>query len=54
MRISLTNRPFADVINVYKQNGIRIVSIGVETLQDDETEERKRFELLKLAGAHAI
>ena len=42
---------FPDVINVYKQNGIRIVSIGVETLQDDETEERKRFEFLKLAGA---
>jgi inosose dehydratase len=45
---------FAGVIDTYKQSGIRIVSIGVETLKDEEATERKRFEFVKLAGARHL
>ena len=40
----------AEVINTYNENGIRIVSTGVLTLQGEEKNNRKWFEFAKLAG----
>jgi len=45
---------FDDVIALYKDNGIGIVSIGVQGFADDEAKERKYFEFVKRAGAKAM
>lgn len=42
------------VIEAYRHAGIRIVSIGVETLGADEAFSRKRFEFAKKAGCKII
>jgi inosose dehydratase len=41
---------FDDVLQVYADGGVKIVSIGVEGFGDDEAAARKRFEFAKKAG----
>jgi len=45
---------FDGVIGLYADAGIDIVAIGVETMLSNETEERKRFEFMKKAGAEVM
>jgi sugar phosphate isomerase/epimerase len=45
---------FDEVISLYQDNGISIVSIGVEGFKNDEASERKRFEFAKKAGVSLI
>ena len=45
---------FSEVINTYRENGIRIVSAGVLTLQGEEADNRKWFEFARLAGSEHI
>ena len=45
---------FDDVIGLYGDAGVRIVSIGCENFKGDEAAERKRFEFVKKAGAKFI
>jgi len=45
---------FDEVIGIYRDAGIRIVSIGVENFGDDEARERKLCEFVKKAGARQI
>jgi sugar phosphate isomerase/epimerase len=40
-----------EVIAVYRESGVRIVSIGVQGLADDEKKEEKYFEFARRAGA---
>ncbi len=42
---------FGDVIKIYADAGVDIVSIGVSDIADNEESERKHFEFLKMAGA---
>lgn len=41
---------FKEVISVYQDNGVEIVSIGVQAFKNDESTERKYFEFLKMCG----
>ena len=45
---------FDEVIGIYGDAGVQIVSIGVERFADDETHERKLCEFAKKAGAKQI
>ncbi len=45
---------FDDVVALYADRGIEIVSIGVQRLTDDEAAERKYFEFCRKAGARMI
>jgi len=45
---------FEDITNLYRDNGIRIASIGVESFSEDEETARKRFEFVKKSGAHVM
>ena len=45
---------FDDVIGLYRQAGIRIVSIGVVRFRNDPAAERNYFEFARRAGARAI
>lgn len=45
---------FSEVINTYRENGIRIVSTGVVTLQGEGAGNRQLFEFAQLAGAEHI
>jgi len=45
---------FDDVIGLYADAGVRIVSIGCENFRGDEAAERKRFEFVRKAGASFI
>ena len=45
---------FDEVIGIYGDAGVQIVSIGVERFADDETRERKLCEFAKKAGAKQI
>ncbi len=45
---------FADVAALYRENGIRIVSIGVQTLAGNEAIERNYFECVRAAGAKCM
>lgn len=42
---------FASVVETYRKAGIDIVSIGVQTMRNDEAAESKFFECVKRAGA---
>jgi sugar phosphate isomerase/epimerase len=42
---------FADVVSLYKSQGMKIVSIGVQGMANDPAKERKYFEFVKKAGA---
>jgi len=42
---------FQEVLEVYRDAGIRIVSIGVQTITGDEAAARPFFECVKMAGA---
>lgn len=41
---------FNEVISIYRDNGVEIVSIGVQGFKNDEATERKYFEFLKMCG----
>jgi sugar phosphate isomerase/epimerase len=43
-----------EVIRTYADAGVTIASIGVETMGDDEAENRKRFEFARAAGCDHI
>jgi len=45
---------FDRVIGTYREAGLRIVSIGVETFGPDEDHARKRFEFARKAGCRVI
>ncbi|MCM8818368.1 MAG: sugar phosphate isomerase/epimerase [Candidatus Omnitrophica bacterium] len=45
---------FKDVISIYKDEGIDIVSIGVQYFSGNEENERKYFEFVKMCGAKYI
>lgn len=45
---------FDDVIGAYEDQGVKIGSIGVETLTGDETADRNRFDFAKKAGCECI
>jgi sugar phosphate isomerase/epimerase len=45
---------FADIVDIYTRAGVDIVSIGVQTFQNDEATERKFFEFAERAGAKVI
>ncbi|MGF1632957.1 MAG: sugar phosphate isomerase/epimerase family protein [Phycisphaerae bacterium] len=42
---------FKDVVKTYADEGVSVVSIGVETFTGDEKHARNRFECIKAAGA---
>lgn len=42
---------FKDVVKIYQDAGVKIVSIGVQTLDANEAVERKWFECCQIAGA---
>ena len=50
------NKPetFASTIAIYKEAGVRIVSIGVESMTGDEAAMQKRFEFAQQAGAEHL
>jgi sugar phosphate isomerase/epimerase len=45
---------FDDIISLYRDSGIDIVSIGVESFKNDEASDRKRFEFAKKADTSVI
>jgi inosose dehydratase len=47
-------KSFAGVVQQYQKAGVRIISIGVQTFNNDETTEAKWFEFMKLAGAKVM
>lgn len=50
--VDFTNEAtFEEVVSTYQNSGVRIVSIGVQGLADDEKKEVKYFEFVKRAGA---
>ncbi len=42
---------FGEVVKIYGDAGVKIVSMGVQTFEGDEATERKWFECAKVAGA---
>lgn len=45
---------FDAVVSLYRDAGIQIVSIGVQSMADDEAKERNYFEFVKAAGAKVM
>lgn len=45
---------FGDVVKIYSDAGVKIVSLGVQTFTGNVAEERKWFECAKIAGAKYI
>ncbi|HEV7301093.1 MAG TPA: sugar phosphate isomerase/epimerase [Tepidisphaeraceae bacterium] len=45
---------FKKIVDIYKQGGVEIVSLGVQTFVGDAEKERKWFECAKIAGAKHI
>ena len=45
---------FADVVKIHRDAGVKIVSLGVQTFNNNVAEERKWFECAKIAGAKYI
>lgn len=45
---------FDDIIGIYRDSGVSIISIGVEKMTDDKDAARRRFEFVKKAGAQVM
>ncbi|MCM8804097.1 MAG: sugar phosphate isomerase/epimerase [Candidatus Omnitrophica bacterium] len=50
----LDQSKFKDVISIYKNEGIEIYSVGVQYFSNNENNERKYFEFVKMCGAKII